>query len=80
MHANEEKCPDFGIKGPDCVHLWLKFSIQNVVLRVKLCNVSLRASVSCACCAPALTHSSVRHSIFNVSHWSECFFVSITAQ
>ena len=24
----------FWEKGPDCVHLWIKFSIQNVVLRV----------------------------------------------
>ena len=31
----ENKYPDFGKKGPaDCVHLWVKFSIQNVVLRV----------------------------------------------
>ena len=26
--------PDAGKKDPDCVHLWVKFSIQNVVLRV----------------------------------------------
>ena len=25
-----EKCPDFGKKGPDCIHLCVKFSIQNV--------------------------------------------------
>ena len=29
-----KKCPDFGKKGPDCVNLWVKFSIQNIVLRV----------------------------------------------
>ena len=29
---NRKKCPNFGKKGPDCVHLWVKFSIQNVVL------------------------------------------------
>ena len=29
----EKMCPDFWKKGPDCVHLWIKFSIQNVVLR-----------------------------------------------
>ena len=29
-----KKVPDFGKKSPDCVHLWIKFSIQNVVLRV----------------------------------------------
>ena len=31
---NRKKCPDFGQKNPDCVHLWIKFSIQNVVSRV----------------------------------------------
>ena len=25
---NQKKCPDFGKKGPNCVHLWVKFSIQ----------------------------------------------------
>ena len=30
----EKKCPDFRKKGPDCVHLYVKFTIQNVVLRV----------------------------------------------
>ena len=34
LFENRKKCPDFGKKGPDCVHLWVKFSIQNVVLRV----------------------------------------------
>ena len=29
---NRKKCPNFGKKGPDCVHLSVKFSIQNVVL------------------------------------------------
>ena len=28
---NWKKCLDFGKKGPDCVHLWAKLSIQNVV-------------------------------------------------
>ena len=32
--ANRNKCPNFGKRGPDGVHLWVKFSIQNVVLRV----------------------------------------------
>ena len=31
---NRKKCHDFRKKGPDCVHHWVKFSIQNVVLRV----------------------------------------------
>ena len=31
---SKKKCPNFGKKRPDCVHLWVKFSIQNVVLRV----------------------------------------------
>ena len=30
----EKKCPDFGKKWPDYVLPWVKFSIQNVVLRV----------------------------------------------
>ena len=41
-----DKCLDFGGKGSDCVHIWVKFSIRNVVLivsrRKKLQNVSLR--------------------------------------
>ena len=31
---NRKKYPDFGKQGPDCVDLWVKFSIQNLVLRV----------------------------------------------
>ena len=31
LFKNRRKCPDFLKKGPDCVHLWVKFSIQNVV-------------------------------------------------
>ena len=31
---NRKKCPDFGRKGPNCVHPWVESSIQNVVLRV----------------------------------------------
>ena len=30
----ERKCPDFRKNGSCCVYLWVKFSIQNVVLRV----------------------------------------------
>ena len=28
---NRKKCPNFGKKGPDCVHLWVNFLIRNVV-------------------------------------------------
>ena len=31
---NRKKNPGFGKKGPHCLHVWVKFSIQNVVLRV----------------------------------------------
>ena len=31
---NQKKYPDFEKKGPACVHLWVKFFIQNIVLRV----------------------------------------------
>ena len=31
---NQKKYPDFRKKGPDCVHPYVKFTIQNVVLRV----------------------------------------------
>ena len=34
LFENQEKCHDFGKKGLDCVHCWIKFSIQNAVLRV----------------------------------------------
>ena len=29
-----KKCPEFRKKGPDCVHPYVKFTIQNIVLRV----------------------------------------------
>ena len=31
---NRRNCPDFGKKSHDCVHLLVKFSIENIVLRV----------------------------------------------
>ena len=31
---NRKKGTDFGKKGPDCIHVWVKFSIQNKNLRV----------------------------------------------
>ena len=31
---NQKKCPDFRKKGLDCVHPYVKCTIQNVVLRV----------------------------------------------
>ena len=34
VFKNRKKCLDFGKKGPDCAHHWVKSSIQNVVLRV----------------------------------------------
>ena len=34
LFENRKKSLDFGKKGPDCVHHWVKLSIQNVVLRV----------------------------------------------
>ena len=34
LFENRKGCTDFGKKGPDCVHLWVKFPIQNLVLRV----------------------------------------------
>ena len=33
-YLKTKKCPDFGKKGPDSINHWVKFSIQNVVLRV----------------------------------------------
>ena len=48
---NQKKCLDFGKKGPDCVHLQVKFAIQNVVLRVSRRKTSkmfpCRVSFSC---------------------------------
>ena len=32
--VNRKKCRESEKKGPDCAHLWVKFSIDNVVLRV----------------------------------------------
>ena len=34
LFENWKKGPVFRKKGLDCVHLWIKFSIQNVFLRV----------------------------------------------
>ena len=31
---DRKKCPDFGKKGPNCVHPWVESSIPNAVLRV----------------------------------------------
>ena len=31
LFENRKKCSDFGKKGLDCVHRWVKFSIQKVV-------------------------------------------------
>ena len=31
---NQKKRPDFRKKGPDCVHRYIKFAIQNIVVRV----------------------------------------------
>ena len=49
---NRKKCPDFGKKDPDCVHLRVKFAIENVVLRVSRRKTSkmfpCRVSFSCA--------------------------------
>ena len=46
------KCPNFGKKGPNCVNLWVKSSIQNVVLgvcrRKKLQDVSLQGLFFCS--------------------------------
>ena len=46
---NWRKCPDFGKKSPDFFHLWVKLSIQGVVLRIswrKNSNISLRGLFS----------------------------------
>ena len=45
VFENRKKCPDFGKKSPDFVHLRIKFSIQNVIFSIKgkkIHNVSLR--------------------------------------
>ena len=34
IFENWKICPDFGKKDPDCDHLWVKLSIQNMVLKV----------------------------------------------
>ena len=34
LFENPKKCPDFGKKVLDFVHLLVKFSVQNVVLKV----------------------------------------------
>ena len=34
IFEDRKKCPDFGKKGPNCVHPWVESSIQNAVLRI----------------------------------------------
>ena len=34
LFENRKRCPDFGKKDLDCVYLWVKFPIQNIVLRL----------------------------------------------
>ena len=34
LFQNRKNCLDFEKKEPDCAHLWVKLSIQNIVLRV----------------------------------------------
>ena len=34
VFENQKKCSDFGKKDPNCFHLWIKFFIQNIVLKV----------------------------------------------
>ena len=34
LFENQKRCSDFGNKSLDCFNLWIRFSIQNVVLRV----------------------------------------------
>ena len=51
LFENRKKSPNFGKKGPDCIHYWAKFSIQDIVLRLfkrkKVQNVSLRVLFFC---------------------------------
>ena len=35
VFENQKKCSDFGKKDPNCFHLWIKFSTQNIVLKVR---------------------------------------------
>ena len=48
---SKKEYPDFGKKGSDCVHLWVKFSIQSAALRVSRRKNSkmfpCKASFSC---------------------------------
>ena len=40
LFKNEKECPGFGKKYPDYIHLWVKFLIQNTVLRVFMKKIS----------------------------------------
>ena len=46
-----ERCPDFGKNSPDCFGLWVKFFVQNVVLRVSRKKISkmFRSGSSFSC-------------------------------
>ena len=48
------KCPDFGKKDPEYVHLWAKFSIQNVVLRAPRRKIS--KMFPCVASFPSVFH------------------------
>ena len=91
LFENWKDSPEFWKKGPDCDHLWVKFSIQNIVLRECRREIfSGGASFSCffwrnvyrSALVPH-THSPflfAKHSILNFWQCSEYVSVSITAQ
>ena len=47
-----KKCPDFGKKGPGCVHIWFRFFIQNLVLKE-----SRRKTPKCFSKCPTFTNT-----------------------
>ena len=40
LFRNLKKYPDFEKKDPDCVHIWVKFSIENIVFSEMFIKVS----------------------------------------
>ena len=54
---NQKRCPDFGKKGSNCVHLWVNFSIENIVLRVSWSEIP----------------KFCRYGVFSLSFLMKCF-------
>ena len=57
---NQKKCPEFGKKDLDCIHPKVKFTTQNIVLRVSSLRVSWIFLIKCLSKCPNFTKQLLR--------------------